>query len=141
MATFKHNAIYRGKRVEGNCHIFVFENPHGAPVAKIDPARSLKLRNHSPTGFEWGYGGSGPAQLALALLLDFTDNDTAALTSYQAFKADVVAAMPRPDRSQHNDEADSWELTGEEIWAWFTGTAKPWYFRQKWDGARTADTM
>jgi Family of unknown function (DUF6166) len=26
----------------------------------------LDLWNHSPTGFEWGYGGSGPAQLALA---------------------------------------------------------------------------
>jgi len=34
--------------------------------------RALRLRsdlfNHSPTGFEWGYGGSGPAQLALAIL-------------------------------------------------------------------------
>lgn len=28
----------------------------------------LDLFNHSPTGFEWGYGGSGPAQLALAIL-------------------------------------------------------------------------
>jgi len=28
---------------------------------------SLKVVNHSPTGFAWGYGGSGPAQLALAL--------------------------------------------------------------------------
>ena len=28
------------------------------------------LWNHSPTGFEWGYCGSGPAQLALALLAD-----------------------------------------------------------------------
>ena len=30
----------------------------------------LDLWNHSPTGFEWGYGGSGPAQLALAILAD-----------------------------------------------------------------------
>lgn len=27
-------------------------------------------RVHSPTGFEFGYGGSGPADLALAILLD-----------------------------------------------------------------------
>ena len=27
----------------------------------------LDLYNHSPTGFEWGYCGSGPAQLALAI--------------------------------------------------------------------------
>lgn len=25
---------------------------------------------HSPTGFEWGYGGSGPADLALSILAD-----------------------------------------------------------------------
>ncbi len=28
----------------------------------------LDLYNHSPTGFEWAYNGSGPAQLALAIL-------------------------------------------------------------------------
>ena len=36
--------------------------------------RALRLRldlfNHSPTGFEWGYGGSGLAQLALAILAE-----------------------------------------------------------------------
>lgn len=33
------------------------------------------VANHSPTGHEWGYGGSGPAQLALDLLLDATHDD------------------------------------------------------------------
>lgn len=33
--------------------------------------RSLKVFNHSPSGFSWGYGGSGPAQLALAILLRY----------------------------------------------------------------------
>lgn len=28
------------------------------------------LPRHSPTGFSWGYGGSGPADLARALLVD-----------------------------------------------------------------------
>ena len=32
----------------------------------LDPR--YDLRNHSPTGFAWGYGGSGPSQLALAIL-------------------------------------------------------------------------
>jgi hypothetical protein len=31
----------------------------------------LDLRNHSPTGFEWGYRGSGAAQLSLAILADY----------------------------------------------------------------------
>jgi hypothetical protein len=29
-----------------------------------------QIRNHSPSGFEFGYNGSGPAQLALAILAD-----------------------------------------------------------------------
>jgi len=31
----------------------------------------LDIRNHSPTGFNCGYQGSGAAQLALAILADF----------------------------------------------------------------------
>jgi hypothetical protein len=51
------------------------------------------LRNHSPDGFQWGYGGSGPAQLALALLCYATDEGFAQ-EHYQAFKSDVVARLP-----------------------------------------------
>lgn len=35
----------------------------------LDPR--LDLANHSPTGFGWGYNGSGPAQTALAILADY----------------------------------------------------------------------
>lgn len=45
---------------------------------------------HSPDGFSWGYGGSGPAELARCLLLDATGTDT----GYQQFKFDVVARWP-----------------------------------------------
>lgn len=54
----------------------------GKPV-RLEP--SLKLFNHSPSGFEIGYGGSGPAQLALAILLMFTDDRTA-VQLHQDFK-------------------------------------------------------
>jgi hypothetical protein len=59
----------------------------------LDLEHSLRLKRHSPTGFAWGYAGSGPAQLALALLLEFT-TETEALARYQAFKADLVAPLP-----------------------------------------------
>src|SRR5262245_49154026 len=36
---------------------------------KVELGPSLEIRRHSPTGFEWGYSGSGPAQSALAILL------------------------------------------------------------------------
>ena len=63
----------------------------GAPIT---PARSQALRNHSPTGFAWGYGGSGPAQTSLALLLELGLSDEDALAMCQAFKWAFVAALP-----------------------------------------------
>lgn len=54
----------------------------------------LDLANHSPTGFSWGYAGSGPAQLALALLVDFTEDERLSLKIYQEFKDRCIAKMP-----------------------------------------------
>lgn len=58
----------------------------------------LDLWNHSPTGFEFGYGGSGPAQLALAILADCC-GDELALVFHQAFKWAVIARLPGPGAS------------------------------------------
>jgi len=48
---------------------------------------------HSPTGTEWGYGGSGPADAALNALLVFTDRETAERL-YQDFKDTFIAHIP-----------------------------------------------
>lgn len=53
----------------------------------------LDLANHSPDGFQWGYAGSGPAQLALALVADATGDDQLALRTYQRFKFEIVVGM------------------------------------------------
>lgn len=53
---------------------------------------SLKVFNHSPTGFGWGYNGSGPAQLALAILLLLCPQDQAIML-YQRFKKDFIAPL------------------------------------------------
>ncbi|MBT9252140.1 MAG: hypothetical protein KM296_00220 [Brockia lithotrophica] len=37
------------------------------------------VERHSPTGFEWGYGGSGPADLALSILHDYLNRSGPAL--------------------------------------------------------------
>lgn len=57
---------------------------------ELHPAESLKMRNHSPDGFNWGYGGSGPGQSALAICLELYG---AALADriYQNFKWEFVA--------------------------------------------------
>jgi hypothetical protein len=58
--------LYQGRRLkDGTCEIL-------ADGVRVPLRRSLAVWNHSPTGFEWGYGGSGPAQTALAILLDYT---------------------------------------------------------------------
>ncbi|WP_419594820.1 DUF6166 domain-containing protein [Thiolapillus sp.] len=71
----------------------------GAPPGTVIKANSeplnprLDLANKSPTGFSWGYLGSGPAQLALAILADYLRDENAALAHYQAFKEKV--ALPQ----------------------------------------------
>jgi hypothetical protein len=51
---------------------------------------------HSPDGYEWGYGGSGPAELALNILLLFADYATAN-PLYQDFKEEFLADLPQND--------------------------------------------
>lgn len=97
--------IYRGIRVTpdektvSDSLVYVDEVP-------LDPRASQKIMNHSPDGFNWGYGGSGPSQLALAILLDYYGSGAPELNFYQTFKFRVIANLPR--------ESD-WKLTGLEI--------------------------
>ena len=73
----------------------------------LDPTPSQKIWNHSPGGFNWGYGGSGPAQLALALLYDVTKDKDIAVRLHQEFKRDYVATW-----------GDTWEITTACIQGW-----------------------
>ncbi len=59
----------------------------------LRPQPSQRVWNHSPDGFSWGYGGSGPAQLALAILLD-AYGEQFAKKHYQDFKWEFVAKWP-----------------------------------------------
>ena len=89
------------------------ESVAGQPVVTVcdgQKCQSLPLRldllNHSPTGFSWSYGGSGPAQLALALLADALADDDRAVRLHQDFKFKVVACWP---------EGQRWWITAEQI--------------------------
>lgn len=55
----------------------------------------LGVINHSPSGFECGYHGSGPAQLALAILVDVLGDKNKACSLHQDFKRSVIASLPR----------------------------------------------
>ena len=92
---------YTGERASTGTHVAVVLENH---VAKSLPA-GLQYASHSPTGFEWGYLGSGPAQLAFAILLDHFGDPAPARLYYQSFKFDVIAHLER----------DRWELTTDQI--------------------------
>jgi hypothetical protein len=91
---------YAGIRSEEGCTVSIEDE-----LSALTLPPKLDLRSHSPTGFEWGYGGSGPAQLALALLADALGDDEAAVRLHQEFNWEVVAKLP----------GRSWELTEEVI--------------------------
>lgn len=92
---------YVGRRHAGGTDVTV--HPPGGEPYEL-PAR-LDLRSHSPDGFNWGYPGSGPAQLALALAADALGNDERARRVYQALKSRVVAAL----------DADAREMTEADL--------------------------
>lgn len=61
----------------------------------LDPR--LDLCEHSPTGFSWGYSGSGPAQLSLAILAHH-GGDEYAMRNYQKFKNEFVSTRSQDDQ-------------------------------------------
>ena len=73
----------------------------------LDPRPSLKVWNHSPTGFGAGYGGSGPAQLALAILLLVTDRENA-VRLHQDFKWDFVTKWSFEEDFEVNIDVADW---------------------------------
>lgn len=66
----------------------------------------LDIINHSPDGFQWGYHGSGPAQLALAMLADFTGDRILAVRLHQPFKRLLIAGLAKDE---------GWTLTGDQV--------------------------
>lgn len=89
--------VYVGWRDESGAQVRVIKRPHYA-------ATLHHYVRHSPTGFEWGYGGSGPADLARAIVADVFGLATADRV-YQDFKRRTVARFDR----------DAWILTERQV--------------------------
>ena len=84
---------YRGIRnANGTAEVFKVLGKPDKPTERepLDPRNDLC--NHSPDGFEWGYGGSGPGQLAFALCVSEIPIGLA-FEIYQDFKWRVVARL------------------------------------------------
>jgi hypothetical protein len=79
--------IYTGRRVP----------PHDRCYVEVDREAlnpRFDLRHHSPDGFEWGYNGSGPSQLALAVLAH-EYGDVVAQEYYVEFRRNVIAKLAK----------------------------------------------
>ena len=87
--------IYRGWRSKFGTRVLVEDRGRLHYLKRHDPA------NHSPDGFEWGYGGSGPACLASSLAQDATG----CTCGYQHLKREFVAKL----------DEEKWMITEDEI--------------------------
>ncbi|HRV02762.1 MAG TPA: DUF6011 domain-containing protein [Mesotoga sp.] len=70
---------------------------------------------HSPDGYEWGYSGSGPADLALNILLLFVE-ESEAYRLHQQFKSQFVASMPEEGGIIENKDIRNWLAKQTELW-------------------------
>lgn len=80
----------------------------GHPVVTVNglPLQTYNHVHDAAPSFEWGYGGSGPSQLAVALIMDATGSKDLAVSMRHDFKREVVQWF-----------ADNWALTNEDICA------------------------
>ena len=100
LSTDRAMKVYRGRRLPGGSVSVTVERGEKGTTEFL---RQVVV--HSPTGFEWGYGGSGPADLALSILADlfgerqrsrplYTDRGVErAWRLHDAFKWDWVARV------------------------------------------------
>ena len=98
----KDSITYIGYPNRNGCVLYV-RHSHDKGVDTIefkDKMLGLDYVNHSPAGLSWGYHGSGCAQTAFAVLLDFFKRGfgfsehaavTVAKNCYQRFKDEVIA--------------------------------------------------
>lgn len=85
-------------RKTGNLMLFV-----DGKAVELKP--SLEAWNHSPSGFNAGYLGSGPAQSALGILLHVLKDKTIAIRLHQKFKQDFLA-NPKYEHSNFSFRLD-----------------------------------
>jgi len=106
------DVVIKGKRGKDHSRAVVVKTRYIA--TGLNPRNDLV--NHSPDGFNWGYAGSGPSQLAFAILLEYSQYlfDTEieavnhALKHYMAFRNEYIADI----------KSDKFEITFEQITQW-----------------------
>ena len=84
----------------------VFDRQTGIFVG--DKKVTQRIVRHSPTGMNWGYGGSGPGDTALNVLLALGLCETDADNLYMAFKWDFIAEVPMEGGIISGKDVQTW---------------------------------
>lgn len=103
--------VFRGSRDNGHARVHL-DGELLAPSSHMWET-SLFLRNHSPSGPEWGSHGGGPSQLAITMLLAVTDTEEAE-RYYPLFRSGVLALI----------RGDRWTLPVDHVEAWLAGVRR-----------------
>ncbi len=72
----------------------------------IDPADSRKIMDKS-IRFDWGHIGTGPSQLALALLAIFSSAEYS-MNHFYEFTTDVISGLPQVDFEMPIEQVQDW---------------------------------
>ena len=112
--------LYRDGMTHGEASVVVQNVVDDGPSGRRPLAH---VSYHSPDGFEWGYAGSGPADLALALLADYFDEPPefvlAALRSIWTPRSKAAALHQSfKERFVATEHWDEWQLDSDAIEAW-----------------------
>lgn len=109
----RQSKAYVGERVRGRAVVTV----HVLTSAGVTSYPLPHLVRHSPDGFNWGYAGSGPAELARSLLIDYL-GAAPAPRLYQAFKERFISRL--------NQEA-AWQIDDTTIHQWLDSRTEAHY--------------
>lgn len=92
--------------------IIMRRDEHGNPSTNVPHQQII----HSPTGFEWGYGGSGPADLALNILRLYTEKTVAEML-HQKFKWEFISRLPYEGGVIEAETIRQWIAKEKEKWS------------------------
>lgn len=103
----KHFLAVGGISVAGSNKVICFRTFTGRPLV-LGLGFNKEIAKHSLGGFEWGYHGSGPAELAYQLLYLITDDQDLSWKWHQEFKREFIAPMPEEGGIIKFDEIREW---------------------------------
>lgn len=102
---------YRQGQSGGGCLVTIMDETGDERVLPLPPIIQGREFRHSPSGFQWGYGGSGPGELARAILVAVIPDDDRVRypMCYQRLKQEWIASI----------KADEFEFDVKDVREWY----------------------